>query len=565
MLSSPHYGERWGRHWLDVARYADSNGLDENTAHGNAWRYRDYVVAAFNADKPYDQFLREQIAGDLLNGNAVKRQERLIATGFLSLGPKVLAEPDEKKMEMDIIDEQVDTLGRAVLGLTLGCARCHDHKFDPVPQDDYYALAGIFMSTKTMESFKKVARWYENPLGTEKETAAKLEYDREVAKLKETLKATKVESEKKPLRERLAMLEKNALVVPSAMGVSEADVVNAAVLPRGNHLNPSRVVPRRFPTALAGPNQTPLTDKQSGRLELADWLTKSDHPLTARVMVNRVWRWHFGQGLVRSVDNFGLLGEKPSHPQLLDYLAVHFVKDGWSLKKLHRTILLSSTYQQASELPAANPHSAIRIPQLEDADNRLLWRMNPRRLEAEEIRDALLTVSGTLERSIGGPVLEHVKNRGYLFDHTSKDGTTYDSKRRSIYLPVIRNNLYDVFQLFDSTDATVINGDRATTTVATQALFWMNSPLVLEAAEKMTSAALPEKGLQSSHERLRHCYLTSYGREPSEREVERMTMGLVDTEQSLRGSSPMPRNEPRGLGVSIGQVILSANEFVHVN
>ncbi|MCE9530000.1 MAG: DUF1549 domain-containing protein, partial [Planctomycetes bacterium] len=191
LLVSPHYGERWGRHWLDVARYADSNGLDENVAHGNAWRYRDYVVAAFNDDKPYDQFLREQIAGDLLSGDAAKYSERLIATGFLSLGPKVLAEPDEKKMEMDIVDEQVDTLGRAVMGMTLGCARCHDHKFDPLLQEDYYGMAGIFMSTRTMVNFKKVARWHENPIGTEKEQAAQKTHEAAVAKLKEAIKTAK--------------------------------------------------------------------------------------------------------------------------------------------------------------------------------------------------------------------------------------------------------------------------------------------------------------------------------------------------------------------------------------
>ncbi|MCE9531362.1 MAG: DUF1553 domain-containing protein, partial [Planctomycetes bacterium] len=291
---------------------------------------------------------------------------------------------------------------------------------------------------------------------------------------------------------------------------------------------------------------------QSGRLELAQWLTSKSHPLTARVLVNRVWRWHFGQGLVRSVDNFGRLGEKPSHPQLLDWLAIRFVVDGWSIKKLHRSILLSSTYRMSA---AHNPKAAEIDP-----DNQLLWRMNPRRLDAEEIRDALLVVSGTLDRALGGPSLQ-VKNRDYLFDHTSKDKTTYDSKRRSIYLPVIRNNLYDVFQLFDSTDATVINGDRASTTVATQALFWMNSKIVLEAAERLTSSVSEA----DTRKRLRHYYLTAYGREPTDRECERMATAFKETELSLRGVEPDEKKRIARAWALIGQVILSANEFVYVN
>jgi hypothetical protein len=553
LLASPHYGERWGRHWLDVARYADSNGLDENVAHGNAWRYRDYVVAAFNADKPYDQFLREQIAGDLLAGDAAKRNERLVATGFLSLGPKVLAEPDEKKMEMDIVDEQVDTLGRTVLGLTLGCARCHDHKFDPLSQDDYYGLAGIFMSTRTMEQFRKVARWHDNPIGSEQENAAKAAYDRETGKLKDSIKSATADAEKKRLRAQLAVLEKKAPIAPTAMGVSEAKVVDAAILLRGNHLTPGKVIPRHFPSVLSGSRPKALAETQSGRLELAEWLTAKDHPLTARVMVNRLWRWHFGQGLVRSVDNFGRIGEKPSHPQLLDWLAVRFVEEGWSIKKLHRTILLSSTYRMGT----AHDPKAAEI----DAENRLLWRMSPRRLEAEEIRDALLGVSGSLDRSIGGPVLQ-VKNRDYLFDHTSKDKTSYESKRRSLYLPVIRNHLYDVFQLFDTTDATVINGDRATTTVATQALFWMNSPFAIEAAEKMTAAQAAEPDFRK---RLRHSYLTAYGREPTESEYERMERGFKDTNRSLYISDPDEKKRTAKAWALIGQVILSANEFIYLN
>src|SRR4051794_4410877 len=440
LLASPAYGERWGRHWLDVARYADSNGLDENVAHGNAWRYRDYVIRAFNADKPYDRFLLEQLAGDLLpTQTTAERHENLIATGFLALGPKVLAEPDEKKMELDIVDEQLDTLGRTVMGLTLGCARCHDHKFDPVTAADYYGLAGVFVSTKTMENFKKVARWHENVIATPEEIKQKADLDARGAKYKERIKALtgKADEESKrelaKLRADLATLEKAVTELPSAMGVTEGKPTDVPVLRRGNHLTPAAVVARRFPVALAGEKQPALPTNRSGRLELAKWLTDPKHPLTARVMVNRVWRWHFGKGLVRSVDNFGLIGEQPTHPELLDWLATEFVKDGWSLKKLHKRLVLSATYQMSSA------HDAKAA--LADPDNRLLWRANGRRLEAEAIRDSLLAVGGVLDRTAGGPALTHVKNRDYLFDHTSKDRTTYAGLRRSVYLPVIRNNL----------------------------------------------------------------------------------------------------------------------------
>lgn len=567
LLASPAYGERWGRHWLDVARYADSNGLDENVAHGNAWRYRDYVVSSFNADKPFDQFLVEQIAGDLLPADdQTARYERLIATGFLAIGPKVLAEPDEKKMEMDIVDEQVDTLGRAVMGLTLGCARCHDHKFDPLSMEDYYGLAGIFQSTRTMESFKKVARWHEHSLASPDELARKADHDRRVAELKaeikalgEKEKAAKPDEAKPPpeaanRRAELAALEKSAPELPSAMGVAEAKVADAALLRRGNPLTPGDPVPRRFPAVLARDGQPALPPGQSGRLELARWLTRPDHPLTARVMVNRIWRWHFGQGIVRSSDNFGLLGERPSHPELLDWLARRFVSDGWSVKAMHRLMLLSATYQMSAERDAR----AAEI----DPDNRLLSRANVRRLEAEAIRDSALAVAGLLDRTAGGPALAHVKNRGYLFDHTSKDETTYGSRRRSLYLPVIRNHLYDVFQLFDATDATVSNGDRATTTVATQALFALNSDLMMDASERLADRLLDRTDLDDAG-RVRLLYLRAYGRQPGEREVERGKAALAGFEEELRTVEPEARRS-RAWALYC-HVVLAANEFVFVN
>jgi hypothetical protein len=584
LLASPHYGERWGRHWLDLARYADSNGLDENIAHGNAWRYRDYVVSAFNHDKPYDQFVLEQVAGDLLPAaDEAQRREHLIATGFLALGPKVLAEVDAKKMEMDIIDEQLDTLGRTIMALTLGCARCHDHKFDPLSMKDYYGLAGIFQSTRTMEHFTKIARWHENSLANSAQKAQQAAYDRQIIRQKETIQTfvrqadSNLQQAAKPgtslpkntetlypaparaelqrLRDELARLEKSAPVLPSAMGVAEGSIADTRILRRGNHLTPGKVVPRSFPVVLASAAQPSLGKQSSGRLELARWLARPDHPLTNRVMVNRIWRWHFGQGLVRSTDNFGLLGDRPSHPALLDWLARRFTTSGWSIKALHRLILLSSTYQ----MTAAQDEQAAAV----DPENRLHWRMNGRRLEAEAVRDALLAVSGTLDRTMGGSLL-HVANRGYLFDHTSLDRTQYDSPRRALYLPVIRNNLYDVFQLFDATDATVSSGDRATTTVATQALFLMNGELVARSAECLAARLLARHDLDFDG-RVHLLYRMAYARPPTAPELARARTALADFEQLLQGREPDADKRRLQAWAWLCHVIVAANEFVYVS
>jgi hypothetical protein len=594
LLASPHYGPRWGRHWLDVARYADSNGMDENVALGSAWRYRDYVVAAFNHDKPYDEFLQEQIAGDLLPPTdvAAVKHQRLIATGFLAIGPKVLAEVDEKKMEMDIVDEQLDTFGRAILGLTLGCARCHDHKFDPIPTADYYALAGIFKSTRTMDNFTKVARWHENPIPLPQDLALQAAHQQRLAEQKQTIErlvataseqlkaaadpaagepeATTAEREArfsdetkaqlKQMREALAALEKQAPEMPSAMGVSEGEIADTAICLRGNHLTLGPVTPRHFPRALAGDSQPPLDPKQSGRLQLAQWLVRPEHPLTSRVMVNRLWRWHFGQGLVRSTDNFGRLGEPPSHPELLDWLASRFVDGRWSIKAMHRLMMLSATYQMSS---AYNERAATADP-----DNRLHWRSDARRLEAEEIRDSLLAVGGVLDRSMGGPVLP-VKNREYLFDHTSKDLTRYDSRRRSIFLPVIRNHLYDVFQLFDTTDGAVPDGNRVTTTVAPQALFMMNSELVAQASASLADQLLADgttsREAADDAARIERLYKVAYARRPSEAEVRRAQASLTNLERLFAAHGADATESRHRAWASLCQIILAASEFIYVN
>lgn len=579
LLASPHYGQRWGRHWLDVARYADSNGLDENVAYGNAWRYRDYVVDAFNADLPYDRFLLEQLAGDLVPSdrkNVTARHSRLIATGFLSLGPKVLAEVDEKKMEMDIVDEQVDTLGRALLGLTFGCARCHDHKFDPFSTRDYYALAGVFQSTRTMEKFTKVARWWENPVATPAEQAALDQHRDRVTRQKEAidrltrqaLKAlgqtpgsgeTASDEKKFPeatrkkleqLRQELTSLESSSPPLPTAMGVTEGEVINTKVHIRGSHLDLGAPVPRGVPGVLSGGHPVSFPKKQSGRLELARWLIRPDHPLTTRVFVNRIWRWHFGRGLVASTDNFGRLGTPPTHPALLDWLATRFVAGNWSIKRLQRQILLSRTYRLQS-VPRAD---AMAV----DPENRLWWRSPLRRLEAEALRDAMLSVSGTLDTTVGGSLL-HVGNRAYFFDHTSKDQTRYNVPRRSLYLPVVRNHLYDVFTLFDYTDASVLNGNRASTTVAPQALFLLNSSLVESSSHQIAVQLLAVPAADNA-ERIDRLYERMLSRPASSREIQ-LAERFLDSVASV-----LPRTTVTVVDrwQALCHVLLASNEFIYL-
>lgn len=616
LLQSQAYGEHWGRHWLDIARYADSNGLDENVAHGNAWRYRDYVVNAINADKPLDRFIVEQLAGDLLARRDFdwsppadeKSQDAepvddevaqlLVATGFLALGPKVLAEADKDKMRMDIIDEQVDTIGRSMLGLTLGCARCHDHKFDPVSINDYYSLAGILGSTRTMESLKTIARWTENPIpdselirrrqaATERVAEQKKRIDALVAEATEALKAAqqsesdepddaaagdaKPKEDAKPeelearfpeatrgeleeLRRELKQLEAAVPEIPTAMGVhDEVEIADMRVHVRGSHLTLGVTAPRGLPEVLQPEEGLPLPDDQSGRMQLAQWIVGPENPLTRRVMANRLWRWHFGRGLVESTDNFGLLGQTPTHPQLLDWLATELERCGWSLKAMHRTIMLSNTYQMSSSEDAEK----VAV----DPENRLRWRADVRRLQAESIRDAVLATGGRLDQTLGGSLL-HVGNREFIFNHTSKDETSYDTQRRSIYLPVIRNNLYDGFSLFDYNAADVVNGDRQSSTVAPQALFLLNSELLIEAAESLADHLQSTGGDDSR--RVTRLFLQTLSRYPETDETESV-LEFIDNfaEQSVAEGRSIEEAR-RDAWASACQSLLICNEFIYV-
>ena len=758
LLASPRYGERWGRHWLDVARYADSNGLDENVAHRNAFRYRDWVIEAFNRDQPYDRFVQEQIAGDLLPGGTdEERFARLTATGFLAMGAKVLAEQDVDKMLIDIVDEQVNVVGRAFLAEPVGCARCHDHKFDPIPTADYYALAGIMRSTKTMGG--EGSRWVERPLvaeatveayeaaQTEVETAqdavdavvearneilrrprrvalagyllaaeeaypgwsddeqanrvalsevariaerdgleaAVLErwvrafyryregppvqgdapnpsvvfeiwdayvaadpstYGQVTDELRALIASEKVliapltrslvrgpaptslaevawryaslfavieiawdehlqrlgledeedlspgdfrlpreqeelrrlvyggglcilclpqtdEEEQYPadvaaelVRLRAIVEEREAAAPPRppyAMSVQEDEIVDLPVHIRGSHLNLADTPqPRGFLRVtdhLVPP--PPIPEGASGRLELARWITHPEHPLTARVMANRIWHWHFGRGLVDTPSNFGASGSAPTNLALLDWLARRFIDSGWSVKTMHRDILLSSTYRLSTDHSEAN--AAV------DQGNLLHWRMNRRRLEIEPIRDALLQLAGTLDLTMGGRVEEY-NPRGYVFSEGNTFGRFdfYAAPRRSVYMPVVRNAIYDIFVGFDFGNASDSVGARPSTVVPSQALLMMNSEFVETQAGAFAQRLLAVPA-RSARERVDAAFVEAYGRPATELEVEDSLAFL-----SLMRSSAPSGEEDIYAWSRLCHVMLGASEFIYL-
>lgn len=659
LLGSPQYGVRWGRHWLDVARYADSNGLDENIAFGNAWRYRDYVIESFNSDKPIDAFIVEQLAGDLIPNSD---RESKTGTGFLVLGAKVLAEPDREKLIMDTVDEQLDTIGKAFLGMTFGCVRCHDHKFDPILQGDYYALAAILKSTQTFgpTNTGAIKHWNEISFAStaEKESLKGVNAEiaqhqaahskaksaaftklrtqtrsmateylmaairitpemslHEVAAIAEPLglharvlfhcrrflafnpdhplftkwhelasvgdssgvddhyrnlfrraeaalddakqKDPKVSNLSDPVLEsarsalydltgflavppkpefafdevtlreihtlatKARLVESFALDETAVMGVVDHEVLPGLPIHiRGNHRNLGKTVTRNFPEVMRAANESPiLPRKQSGRLELARWITSPNHPLTSRVFVNRLWRWHFGTGIVATTENFGALGDRPSHPALLDFLARSFIESGWSTKELHRMILRSNTYQMSTRHPNHADAS------LADPENRWLWRFPQQRMDAEQIRDSLLAVSGKLDMAIGGKSIP-LRNRQFVFDHTSIDNTRYESCKRAAFLPVVRNNLYTLFEQFDFPDPTMPTGSRNTTTVAPQALLMMNSDLVMNAAKQLGASIMANS--TDNTLRIENLYRIVLGRKPLSSEVSRAIAFLED-------------------------------------
>jgi hypothetical protein len=668
LLASPHYGERWGRYWLDVARYAEDQAHTFAVKpYSNAWRYRDWVIDAFNADMPYDRFVKLQIASDLMDDGTIAFVKHRSALGFFGLGAQYYKGND--KVVAEELDDRVDTLGRGFLALTVSCARCHDHKFDPIPTQDYYSLAGVFFNTKlsdvpladkaevdrfeagqkkVLEMDKKLkdflksektrlaearvgdiaaymvaarklqARRLEKPnfsaaeqAKEEKLNAALLDrwmkyLDRNAQKVtaldswrklpmpakgavdvapdvmetakafqqhvQEILKNSRPDKTKTELLDslfgdkgvfavgdgelmgKLPMEKKQQMDVmkgelekrkkeappapPSAHALTETGTTDMKVFVRGDPKQLGEVAPRRFLHVLAGENPTPF-QKGSGRLELADAIASKDNPLTARVLVNRLWQHHFGRGIVGTPSNFGELGERPTHPELLDYLAARFIESGWSIKKMHREILLSATYQQA----ASQPHTTGRDPQLVDPDNRLLWRMNRRRLDVEPWRDALLSVSGQLDRATGGPTL---------------DLNAESNRRRTVYAKISRHELNGLLRLFDFPDANITSEKRTETTVPQQQLFVLNSPFFVARAKALASRLTAEAGDDAA--RIRRAYVLAYGRTASDAEVGVATRYLATKDAADETTKNQLTRWERYC-----QALLAGNEFLYVD
>ena len=574
LLRSPSFGERWGRHWLDVTRFGESSGTEANISFPYAWRYRDYVIDCVNEDVPFNRFVLEQVAGDLLayDSNA-ERARLLIATGFLALGPKKLDAVDQRQFHADVIDEQIDTVTLAIIAESVACARCHDHKFDPFSMTDYYALAGIFASTKTFfgTAVSPSNRIGGDPLRLPEVEGQKILHpslpQKKVDALKKQLAELRAEqiqmddamkaifSGKKPVRTfslqdalrvfwqsgsvegELEKVSDSGEALPLTMGVLDADKIgNAALLERGDVNKLGKIVPRAFPQSLQLDDQLEIPDDQSGRLQLAHWLTNRNQPLTGRVIVNRIWHHMFGTGIVATVDNFGSTGKQPSHPELLDTLAVQFMQNGWSIKQLVREIALSRTYRQSSALRDASFHR--------DPDNRFLGRISKRRLEAECIRDAMLAVSGELDldRPVGSLVGRVIGDKPISLIGLDKrlppdlDGCL----NRSVYLPVIRNRLPDILDLFDFAEPSLVTGNRETTNVPIQALYLLNSPFAQDRANGLATRLMKEAG--TDEQRIQRAFLLCFSRQPEQVEMNRSLDFLKNKKHSYdasRNSVPM--------------------------
>ena len=535
LLQSPRYGERWGRHWLDVARYADTNGMDEDIAHPSAWRYRDYVIRSFNKDKPFDRFIVEQLAGDLLPAkDLVQKREQTVGLGFLSVGPKMLACDDPDKMRRDIVDEQMDTMGRAFLGMTIGCARCHDHKIDPISIKDYYGLAGIFMSTKTLTKYSVVAEFHEHDLTKEEHQKKWLE----VRRLEGEQKKKETPKDKKDkLAEEITALKKGLPAPFKVMGVTEYPTQDVKVHLRGDYLTLGEEVPRGVPAIWTEGEKVAMPEKQSGRLELARWIASANNPLTARVIVNRLWRWHFGRGIVPTPDNFGGLGEKPTHPKLLDHLARKFVESGWSVKSMHRLMMNSATYRQSAEADLALVEY--------DPENKLFARWQRRRVESEVVRDSILMKANRLDLDMGGSMLvvqpNKYVNQGKLTEHSMVP-------RRTVYLPVYRSSGYDGQKAFDTADPAVSNGNRRTSTVAGQALYLMNSELMHASSKALADFVISKASDNRPAWMIKHVF----GRDPTKDESAR---GITFVESY---------GDEKAALAAFARVLLSSNEFLYM-
>ena len=527
LLESDRFGERWGRHWLDVVRYSDTIGRTRNLPFPMAWRYRDYVIRAFNDDKPFDHFVQQQIAGDLLPYDShEERLENQIATGFLALGAHDLNEPDPKQFEMDVADEMINVTTRSMLALSVGCARCHDHKFDPIPTKDYYALAGIFRSSEVRNGLRRRPRFNAGYFRVERmvkldgvpdySTADAEALRAERARLWGELQAAEEARDRNACRKFARELSKLPVPENLAMGVVEAPEPQAMRVNIGG--DPHTLgdpVDRGFVQVLYPPGaEIPeIGSGESGRLQFAEWLTRPDNPLTARVMANRVWHQLTGKGIVATVDNFGSTGRQPTNQALLDYLALRFVDSGWSVKSLVREVVLSRTYRLSTQLDGDNF--------AKDPDNNLNWRANLRRLEAESVRDSVLYVSGVLELDATPPAQVKGFDRSQILNPGNRQlrAWEFDDPHRSVYVPVVRNLANRMFEAFDFPEPSETHGVRDVTTSPSQALLLMNGRFIrsnaLIAAERLMASHAQDRA------RARHAFRQVLSRDPSAAEEDR--------------------------------------------
>ncbi len=560
LLASPRYGEHWGQHWLDVVRYAETEGFEYDRHRVGAWRYRDYVVAALNADKPYDRFVVEQVAGDEIvshsertshserseespsrgveapprsetlrsaQGDMVGAYERLIAAGFHRLGPvrRNAGNQDVAFSRNEVLTDQTNAIGAVFFGLTIGCARCHDHKFDPIRQTDFYRLQAFLAAAidddVPLAGAQELARW----------KAQYDEIDKEIAELKGRLE-TAIGDEKDQLEAQIKMVEVRLPPPLPSINTVRNDAARRTpihLLDRGDPAKPLQAVGMRAPEVLLPPGtpELPADTARPPRTELARWLTRPDHPLTARVMVNRVWQWHFGQGIVSTPNDFGLNGDRPSHPELLDYLANEFVAGGWRLKPLHRLIVLSSTYRQASSLPQVtlsppvilSAAKNLGIAQERDPENHLLWRFPRRRLQAEELRDAMLSAAGALNDQAGGPsvivpVDAELVNLLYAPSQWAVTENHEQHFRRSLYLLSKRNLRLPLLDVFDQPDRQTSCARRESSTHAPQALEMLNGRTTNQLAALLAQRLRRECGVEAGRIAERAFFLAT-GRSPT--------------------------------------------------
>ncbi len=570
LLGSPHYGERWGRYWMDVVRYADTAGDNADYPIPEAYLYRDYIIDSFNADKPFDEFVREQIAGDLLaeRGPADKYAERVVATGFLALSRRYSTGPYD--LWHLTLEDTIDTTGRTFLGMTLRCARCHDHKFDPVPTRDYYALYGVFSSTQfpyagseEFESMQFGRRGFTAIVPKQAAAAAVKAYESELAAAKASLERIEKTKRKQKgsfeqyfeLRRRLRSRTTRQPRLPARGLRGERGNCRRRENSTGRRSGAAGTEGRtRAPHFLTAFQGIQPKSQESGRLEVADWLASPQNPLTARVIVNRIWQHHFGRGIVATPSNFGVRGSPPSHPELLDWLAASFIEHGWSIKWLHRLILSSNTYQ----LDSLGDDAGDAI----DPSDQWCGRFDRQRLDAEAIRDAMLSVAGTLDLTRPGPhPFPPITSWNWTQHFPFK--TVYPSSHRSVYLMTQRQFRHPFLGLFDEPDTNTTTDVRGASTVPLQALFLMNSDFMRKTAAAFAGRISRETDDPAG--RIRRAYLLAYSRPADPREITRDCEYVTRfADEAVKSGLDRTTAEHKAW-TSLARALLASNEFFYID